>query len=123
MDTIDNPVKIDDEFVPTSEKQWNTERYQTKLDHIGQVIASTGVQLPVIVGLAEIENRFVLEDLVKEAHIQADIMVSCSSIHLMKEGSIVRCCMISSALKCWMPIPFLFICQKIMEEAPATFSM
>jgi len=71
MDTIDNPVKIDDEFVPTSEKQWNTERYQTKLDHIGQVIASTGVQLPVIVGLAEIENRFVLEDLVKEAHMQA----------------------------------------------------
>lgn len=66
MDTIDNPVKLDDEFTPTSEKQWNTDRYYTKLDRIGQVVVSAGVQLPAVIGLCEIENRDVLEDLVAQ---------------------------------------------------------
>ncbi len=65
FDTIDNPNKFDDEFLPTDEKHWNTKRYKKKLKDLSRVIsASDEVDLPDIVGLSEVENRRVLEDLV-----------------------------------------------------------
>jgi predicted extracellular nuclease len=66
MDTIDNPIKRDDEFVPDSEKQWNSERYAAKLNNLSRVISSAGIELPAIVGLSEVENKAVVEDLANE---------------------------------------------------------
>jgi predicted extracellular nuclease len=64
-DTADDPNVPDEEFLATSEKMWNTERYQKKLDDISRVISEINpLELPEIVGLAEIENQMVLEDLV-----------------------------------------------------------
>lgn len=62
FDTIDSPGIADSEFTPQSKKHWNTERYRTKLEHLALVIASRGA--PSLVGLAEIENKQVLEDLI-----------------------------------------------------------
>ena len=64
FDTIDHPVILDEEFTPNSEKQWTEARYQTKLEHISYVIE--GMQFPELMGLSEVENKGVLEDLCKK---------------------------------------------------------
>lgn len=64
FDTIDDPDKNDEEFLPGSEKNWNAERYQRKLDSLAKVIQATLEINQGIIGLVEIENRRVLEDLV-----------------------------------------------------------
>jgi predicted extracellular nuclease len=64
FDTIDAPNSIDSEYMPTSKLKWNTERYFAKQKNIARVIE--GMNFPTILGLAEVENRRVLEDLVAQ---------------------------------------------------------
>lgn len=65
FDTEDDPEKIDNEFLPDQAKYWTPRKYQTKLNQIYQVITAVGEwELPAIVGLCEIENRKVLDDLI-----------------------------------------------------------
>ena len=64
FDTIDDPMTNDEEFLPEGRYGWNSERYFEKLDRLGQVISGDGKSaLPAIVGLCEVENRLVLEEL------------------------------------------------------------
>jgi len=64
FDTVDDPKIPDEEFLPTSEKKWDSERYQKKLNDLVRVITEINPkELPEIVGLVEVENRTVLEDL------------------------------------------------------------
>lgn len=67
-DTIDDPVTDDAEFLPGGEKQWNSGRYKKKLENLSEVISQLGSEINpeglAILGLAEVENRSVLEDLV-----------------------------------------------------------
>lgn len=64
FDTKDNPETNDDPFTPDGEMKWTDERYQTKLNNVAEVIAGIGGDDgPAIIGLAEIENRQVLDDL------------------------------------------------------------
>lgn len=71
FDTLDAPNKIDDEFTPLSDKKWNTERYTKKLNNIGAVLASLNKPgLPAIIGLCEVENKKVVEDLVKSNQLK-----------------------------------------------------
>ncbi|MBP8823666.1 MAG: endonuclease/exonuclease/phosphatase family protein [Flavobacteriales bacterium] len=67
FDTIDGP-NDDAEFLPGSAKQWTSERYRHKLGNMARVIGEMGTDiLPdgvVCLGLAEVENQDVLEDLV-----------------------------------------------------------
>lgn len=66
FDTEDDPRKNDDEFTPQSEKKWDKTRYNKKLEDIAKVIAGINKNdLPEIVGLCEVENKKVLNDLVK----------------------------------------------------------
>ncbi len=67
FDTIDDPLKMDEDFTPMGKLQWNATRYQEKLSRIAEVIDLLPGDLPVFVGLCEIENRAVLEDLVKQS--------------------------------------------------------
>ncbi len=73
FDTIDTPEVIDEEFTPESEKRWNTEKYELKLNHISQVIKdmgkSVGLDAPTFIGLAEIENKQVLEELINNPNL------------------------------------------------------
>src|SRR5688572_23968363 len=64
FDTIDDPRIDDNEFLPTAKSQWTSERYQTKLQRLGKVIdAINNGQSPDVLGVCEIENKKVLEDL------------------------------------------------------------
>jgi hypothetical protein len=69
-DTEDDPLIDDAEFLPDGLRAWTEERYREKLANMAYVISQialdetkTGLS---VIGLAEIENRKVLEDLVKE---------------------------------------------------------
>jgi hypothetical protein len=59
-----------DEFTPASGKNYNTKIYKKKLENEAKVIAELGSQYtktaPAVVGLIEVENRQVIQDLVKE---------------------------------------------------------
>jgi len=65
FDTVNDPQFDDDDFTPTGKKNWTYDRYKKKLNDLSRVILSISEkELPAIIGLAEIENRKVLEDLV-----------------------------------------------------------
>lgn len=69
FDTIDSPGTRDSEFLPGAKNQWNTQRYFEKLDNMARVIKQIGSDYlpipPAVLGVSEIENKLVLEDLVK----------------------------------------------------------
>lgn len=66
FDTIDDPHRNDNEYLPGSKKNWETGKYFAKLNHVSKVIRlSGGIEPPDIVGLAEIENLLVLKDLIR----------------------------------------------------------
>ncbi len=69
FDTINSPDTHDSEFTPEGSKKWNSEKYYQKLDNMAKVISEIGTDNvpggPVVIGLSEVENRLVLEDLVK----------------------------------------------------------
>jgi endonuclease/exonuclease/phosphatase family metal-dependent hydrolase len=66
FDTIDDPKIIDEEFLPTSANQWGTKRYRNKLKNMAQVIAALNKNEGVdLLGVCEVENKLVLEDLLK----------------------------------------------------------
>jgi predicted extracellular nuclease len=65
FDTINNPATSDEEFLPKSPKQWDINRYRKKISDLASVLASVNErELPALIGLAEIENKNVLQDLV-----------------------------------------------------------
>lgn len=71
FDTIDTPNKIDEEFLPTSKKNWDTEKYLKKCEDLGRVIWSIdSVNYPVLVGLAEVENDIALSGLVASDYLK-----------------------------------------------------
>ena len=59
-----------EEFTPASGKNYNTKIYKKKLENAAKVIAELGSQYtktaPAVVGLIEVENRQVIQDLVKQ---------------------------------------------------------
>ena len=69
FDIENDPLANDDDFLPMSTKRWTYKRYENKLKKLGGVISKIGDQdtenAPVIVGLAEVENKKVLSDLVR----------------------------------------------------------
>lgn len=75
FDTLDTPGVSDTEFSPDGTRKWTPDRYREKLANLAKVISELGTELtpdgPVILGLAEVENRGVLEDLVREPAIAA----------------------------------------------------
>ena len=67
FDTINDPDKNDDEFLPTGIKKWNSSKYYKKQSNIDKVffdMAAINREFPAVIGVSEIENRLVLEDLV-----------------------------------------------------------
>jgi predicted extracellular nuclease len=70
FDTIDNPNTKDEEFLPLSEKKWDSYRYNYKLNQLEKVFnkiieKENEKNIPDIIGLCEIENKLVIEDLLK----------------------------------------------------------
>ncbi len=73
FDIKDDPHTLDDDFLPDSEKRWNKKRYDKKIFKLGTAISNIGFaktgKSPVILGVAEVENKAVLEDLVQSKHL------------------------------------------------------
>ena len=64
FDTEDEPNKDDAEFLPEGIRRWTYGRYVNKLNNLSRVIAAAGEwDVPVIVGLYEVENERVMTDL------------------------------------------------------------
>ncbi len=75
FDTIDQPDVRDEEFTPAGEKKYTSKVYHEKLANLSDVIAQLGTEVtpegPVILGVAEIENRTVLEDLINQPKLKS----------------------------------------------------
>ena len=70
FDTIDDPHKNDNEFLPTAKNTWNTEKYLNKIDHMSSVIKSMNDDKgPDAIGMCEIENDLVLNDMIHSANL------------------------------------------------------
>lgn len=74
FDTKDDPTTLDDDFTPKGRKNWNYKRYKNKIRKLGNVIAQLGTNksfyAPAIVGVVEVENQKVLEDLVASKNLK-----------------------------------------------------
>ena len=65
FDTFDDSLKLDEDYLPSGHYNWNQYKYHNKLNNIYKVIAYTGEWSPPdIIGLCEIENKNVLNDLI-----------------------------------------------------------
>lgn len=70
FDTLDDPLTDDADFLPGSRIAWTSERYDVKLSHLADVIHALSQPQPVaIMGLCEVENKTVLEELVQSPEI------------------------------------------------------
>tara|TARA_B100000508_G_scaffold141096_1_gene146829 strand:+ start:50689 stop:51801 length:1113 start_codon:yes stop_codon:yes gene_type:complete len=70
FDTIDDPETKDEDFLPSSKKNWNSKRYENKLEKLSEVVTSVHSNNPLFIGLAEVENRFVVHDLLKKGRLR-----------------------------------------------------
>jgi predicted extracellular nuclease len=74
FDIYNDATKHDYDFLPGSDKRWTKKRYERKLHKLGQVISKIGFdntqRPPAIVGLAEIENKNVINDLLKSSELE-----------------------------------------------------
>lgn len=73
FDTINNNGKYDKEFSPDGARQWNGEKYRMKLHNMAYAISQMRSRItpmgPAFIGVSEIENRSVLDDLVAQPEI------------------------------------------------------
>ncbi|MEZ4842045.1 MAG: endonuclease, partial [Flavobacteriaceae bacterium] len=74
FDIYDDPDTLDDDFTPKGTKKWNAKKYSRKVKKIASVISQIGVKEtgfpPAIIGLAEVENKEVVEDLIQTESLQ-----------------------------------------------------
>ena len=73
-DTINDPKKFDDERTPDGKDTYTWAVYRDKIDKLAKVLNGIGREetkdSPAIIGVCEIENRQVLEDLVASKHLK-----------------------------------------------------
>ncbi|MCL2597571.1 MAG: endonuclease/exonuclease/phosphatase family protein [Paludibacter sp.] len=74
-DTVHNVGVNDYEYTPTGATKWNAMKYLSKLKNMSYAISQIGLDYSpvgaVIIGVAEVENRGVLQDLVSQPSIAA----------------------------------------------------
>jgi len=73
FDTINDPKTYDEEYTPIN--GWTSKNYNKKLDNLSRVINEIGTgenptNSPTIIGVCEVENRQVLEDLIKHPKLR-----------------------------------------------------
>lgn len=65
FDTYNDSLINDEEFLPQGDRFWNANKYYSKINNIFKVIIALGEwNPPAIIGLCEIENKKVINDLV-----------------------------------------------------------
>lgn len=73
-DTVNNPIVNDEEFLPSSDRRYNTHIYYDKIDRLSTVISQMGTEINpdglAFIGVAEIENDTVLTDLLNSPKLK-----------------------------------------------------
>src|SRR5690606_18590374 len=73
FDTENDPLTFDDDRTPTGKDLWTPEKYQDKLKKLSTVLSNIGREQsgipPAIIGVCELENINVLEDLVNQSSL------------------------------------------------------
>lgn len=71
FDTINDPKKNDEEFLPEGKNKWNTNKYEIKLKHTARVVSEINDGKGAdIIGFSEIENKSVLVDLTTKTELK-----------------------------------------------------
>lgn len=74
FDTINDPLKFDDDRTPEGKDKWTTKHYRDKVQKIAKVLSEIGSEKtktsPDIIGLCEIENEQVLMDVISEPSLR-----------------------------------------------------
>lgn len=67
-------TSIENSFLPSNYAKWVDNRYETKVDRISHAISRIGFKetenLPILIGLAEIENEDVLRDIINNERVK-----------------------------------------------------
>ena len=72
FDIYDDPAKNDEQFLPEGSNKWTETKYRHKLKNMAHVIAEmsrSNGRWHTILGISEIENRLVIEDLLAEPEL------------------------------------------------------
>ncbi|MEI7727268.1 MAG: endonuclease, partial [Bacteroidota bacterium] len=70
-DPYDDTTKLDDEFTSTGAKHWNWTKFSAKLNHVAKTLIAIGEWAPpALVGMCEVENRYVLNKLIYETPLK-----------------------------------------------------
>lgn len=69
FDLENDRLTNDDEFTPNGDLHWTKERYDHKLQNISKVLFNLGNQAPMLIGLVEVENYKVVEELAKTGRL------------------------------------------------------
>lgn len=72
FDVYDDPAKNDEQFLPNGSNHWTESKYNKKLYNMASVIRAMKDEngaYHAILGISEIENRMVIEDLVSQPEI------------------------------------------------------
>ncbi len=71
FDPTDDPKTIDEEFTPEGTYKYNETRYKLHLEHTAKVLTTMlETEQPLFFGFSEIENKKVVEDLIKTGGLQ-----------------------------------------------------
>ena len=74
FDTVNDTLIHDDDRTPLGKDRWTDERYQKKIADISRVLSGIGADLagspPDIIGLCEVENQEVMEDLIQHPNLR-----------------------------------------------------
>lgn len=74
FDTENDSLTFDDDRTPKGKDKWTRERYKRKIARIARVLSEIGGKTsktsPDVIGLCEVENRPVVEDLLRHPHLR-----------------------------------------------------
>ncbi len=76
FDTEDQPHVLDDDFTPKGFKKWSPSKFKKKVKKMGKAISKIGLEEtqkpPILVGIAEVENKTVIEALLQSKALRKE---------------------------------------------------
>ncbi len=74
FDTQNGPNIFDEDYTPQGHLQWTKKRYHDKIDDLAEVISKIGssqtLNMSSLIGLAEVKNKKVLNDLIDRPQLK-----------------------------------------------------
>ena len=76
FDIFNDPATLDEDFTPEGDRKWTKKRYDNKIGKLSMAISKIGLEKtsfpPSLIGLAEVENAKVVEDLIGSEYLGKD---------------------------------------------------